>query len=132
MRTVRILVADDHEVVRSRLCSLLRMRPEFEVVSEASDGFQAVEKAEALQPDVVVLDISMPAMSGIEAAPRIRQLAPCAQILFVSQYNSPSVVREALSTGAHGYVVKSDAGRDLVDAVLAVSQGMEFVSRRLV
>ena len=132
MRALRILVVDDHAMVRSRLCSLLRTRPEFEVVSEASDGLQAVEMARALQPDVVVLDISMPSMGGIEAAPQIRQGAPGAQILFVSQHNSLSVVREALSTGACGYVVKSDASADLVEAVFAVSQGIEFVSRKLV
>ena len=132
MSAVRILVVDDHEMVRSRLCSLLRSRPEFEVVCEASDGLQAVEKAQALQPGVVVLDISMPVMSGIEAVPKIRQVAPDAQILFVSQHNSLSVVRTALSIGARGYIVKSDASADLVDAVLAVSQGMEFVSRKIV
>lgn len=132
MSAVRILVADDHELVRSRLCSLLRSRPEFEVVCEASDGLQAVEKAQAFQPAVVVLDISMPVMNGIQAVPKIRQVAPDAQILFVSQHNSLSVVREALATGARGYIVKSDASADLVAAVLAVSQGMEFVSRKIV
>lgn len=131
MSAVRILVVDDNEIVRCRLASLLQSRPEFNVVSEASDGFQAVEKSKDLQPDVVVLDISMPGMSGLDAAPRIRRVAPAAEILFVSQHDTRSMVREALSTGARGYVLKSDAGKDLVNAVLAVSQGKEFLSHRL-
>lgn len=131
MSAVRILVVDDHEIVRRRLSSLLQGRPEFIVVSEASDGFQAVEKSKDLQPDVVVLDISMPGMSGLEAAPRIRRVAPAAEILFVSQHDTRSMVHEALSTGARGYVLKSDAGTDLVNAVLAVSQHKEFLSHKL-
>lgn len=131
MSAVRILVVDDHEIVRRRLYSLLQSRPEFNVVAEASDGFQAVEKSRDLQPDVVVLDITMPGMSGIEAAPQIRRVAPAAEILFVSQHDTRSMVREALSTGARGYVLKSDAGADLVNAVLAVSQQKEFLSHKL-
>jgi DNA-binding NarL/FixJ family response regulator len=131
MAVVRILVVDDHEIVRRRLSSLLQSRPEFYVVAEASDGFQAVEKSKDLQPDVVVLDISMPGMSGLEAAPRIRRVAPATEILFVSQHDTGSMVREALSTGARGYVLKSDAGTDLVNAVLAVSQQKEFLSHKL-
>ena len=131
MSAVRILVVDDHEFVRRRLSSLLQSRPEFNVVSEASDGFQAVEKSKDLQPDVVVLDISMPGLSGLETAPRIRRVAPAAEILFVSQHDTRSMVHEALSTGARGYVLKSDAGTDLVNAVLAVSQHKEFLSHKL-
>jgi len=131
MSAVRILVVDDHEIVRRRLSSLLAKRPEFDVISEATDGYQAVQKSRDLQPDVVVLDISMPGMSGLETAPQIRLVAPGAEILFVSQHDTLSMVREALSTGARGYVLKSDAGTDLVNAVLAVSQQKEFLSRKL-
>jgi len=131
MCAVRILVVDDHEIVRRRLSSLLQKRAEFSVISEGSDGFQAVQKSKDLQPDVVVLDISMPGMSGLEAAPQIRRVAPDAEILFVSQHDTLSMVREAFSTGARGYVLKSDAGTDLVNAVLAVSQQKEFLSGKL-
>ena len=131
MSALRILVVDDHEIVRRRLSSLLQKHQEFEVISEGSDGFQAVQKSKDLQPDVVVLDISMPGMSGLEAAPQIRRVAPDAEILFVSQHDTLSIVREALSTGARGYVLKSDAGTDLVNAVLAVSQQKKFLSRKL-
>ena len=131
MCPIRILVVDDHEVVRRRLCSLLQSKPSFEIVGEAFDGIEGVSQSKNLQPDVVILDISMPRLSGLEAAPKIRQVAPEAEILFVSQLDSPSVIREALSTGARGYVLKSDAAIDLVDAVLAVSQKRTFVSGRL-
>ena len=131
MSALRILVVDDHEIVRRRLSSLLQRWPEFNVVAEASDGLDAIEQSKELQPDVVVLDISMPRMSGLEAAPHIRRVAPAAEILFVSQHDTRSIVREALSTGARGFVLKSDAGTDLVNAVLAVSQQKEFLSHKL-
>lgn len=125
---VRILLVDDHPVVRQGLKSLLQGRPEWEVVGEASDGIEAVEKVSTLQPDVVVLDVTMPRMNGIEACRLIQQKAPQREVLFVTQHDSPQMMREALAAGARGYVLKSNLARDLVEAVEAVSQHKEFTA----
>ncbi len=125
---VRILLVDDHPVVRQGLRTLLEGRNEWEVVGEASDGIEAVEKVGALQPDVVVLDVTMPRMNGIEACRLIRQKNPGREILFVTQHDSPHMMREAMAAGARGYVVKSNLARDLVEAVDAVSQHREFTA----
>jgi DNA-binding NarL/FixJ family response regulator len=128
--TVRILVADDHPVVRHGLRTLLGSRPEWEIIDEAEDGIQAVERAERLKPDVVVLDVSMPKMDGLEACRRIRKRLPKSEVLIVTQHDSAQMMREALSAGARGYVVKSDAARDLLAAVEAVSQHRFFSLRK--
>jgi DNA-binding NarL/FixJ family response regulator len=125
---VRILLVDDHPVVRQGLRTLLEGRNEWEVVGEASDGIEAVEKVGVLQPDVVVLDVTMPRMNGIEACRLIRQKNPGREILFVTQHDSPHMMREAMAAGARGYVVKSNLARDLVEAVDAVSQHREFTA----
>src|ERR1700676_3899539 len=123
---VRILVVDDHPVVRHGIRTLLGPHADWEVVDEAEDGVEAVEKADRLRPDVVVLDLSMPRMNGLEACRLIRKNVPESEILIVTQHNSPQMMREAFKANAKGYVVKSDAGRDLVDAVDAVSQHKFF------
>ena len=120
--TVRILLVDDHPVVRHGLKTLLRGRSEWEIIDEAEDGVEAVEKADRLKPDVVLLDVSMPRMDGLEACRRIRNRAPNAEVLIVTQHDSPQLMREVVSAGARGYVVKSDAARDLLAAVEAASQ----------
>ncbi len=127
--TVRILVADDHPVVRHGLRTLLGSRQEWEIIDEAEDGIEAVEKADRLQPDVILLDVSMPGMDGLEACRRIRRIVPKAEVLIVTQHDSPQMMREAVRAGARGYVVKSDAARDLLAAVDAVSQHTFFDAR---
>jgi DNA-binding NarL/FixJ family response regulator len=125
---VRILVVDDHPVVRHGLRTLLKGHSEWEIVDEAGDGLEAVEKADRLKPDVVVLDVSMPKMNGLEACRLIRKIAPNSEILIVTQHDSPQMMREALGAGARGYIVKSNAARDLLAAVEAVSKHRPFTS----
>jgi DNA-binding NarL/FixJ family response regulator len=126
--TIRILLVDDHPIVRQGLRTLLEGRPGWEIVGEASDGLEALDKASSLQPDVVVLDVTMPRMNGLEACRLIRQKGAALEILFVTQHDSPQMMREALEAGARGYVVKSNAARDLLEAVEAVSQHREFTA----
>jgi DNA-binding NarL/FixJ family response regulator len=126
--TVRILVVDDHPVVRHGLRMLLS-RPEWEIIDEAADGIEAVDKANLLKPDVIVLDVSMPRMDGLEACRRIRKSVPESEILIVTQHDSAQMMREAITAGARGYVVKSNVARDLPTAVEAVSRHEPFTSR---
>jgi len=125
---VRVLLVDDHPVVRQGLRTLLESRSELEVVGEASDGIEAVEKVMSLQPDVVVLDVTMPRMNGIEACRIIQQKSPGPEVLFVTQHDSPQMMKEAMTAGARGYVVKSNLARDLIEAVETVSQHREFTA----
>jgi DNA-binding NarL/FixJ family response regulator len=125
---VRILLVDDHPIVRQGLRTLLEGRTGWEVVGEASDGVEALDKVETLQPDVVVLDVTMPRMNGLEACRLIQQRTSGLEVLFVTQHDSPQMMREALDAGARGYVVKSNAARDLLDAVEAVSQHRVFTA----
>src|SRR5246127_5677319 len=126
--TVRILVVDDHPIVRQGLKTLLEGHSGWQVIGEASDGAEALEKARDLSPDVMVLDVTMPRMNGLEACPLLRRQSPELEILFVTQHDSPQMMREALEAGARGYVVKSNAARDLLEAVEAVSQHRVFTA----
>jgi CheY-like chemotaxis protein len=126
---VRVLVVDDYEPFRRFVCSMLAQRPDLRVIGEAAQGLEAVQKAVELQPELIVLDIGLPQLNGIEAARRIRKLCPECKIIFLSQESSADVVEEALSFGALGYVVKALAGSELLAAVEAVYRGGQFVSR---
>lgn len=126
--TIRILVVDDHPIVRQGLKTLLEGHSGWQVVGEASDGAEAVEKAKDLHPDVMVLDVTMPRMNGLEACRLLRRQSPELEILFVTQHDSPQMMREALEAGARGYVVKSNAARDLLAAVEAVSEHRVFTA----
>ncbi|HWZ75998.1 MAG TPA: response regulator transcription factor [Candidatus Sulfotelmatobacter sp.] len=126
--TIRILVVDDHPIVRQGLKTLLEGHSGWQVIGEASDGAEALEKAGELNPDVMVLDVTMPRMNGLEACRLLRRQYPDLEILFVTQHDSPQMMREALEAGARGYVVKSNAARDLLAAVEAVSQHRVFTA----
>jgi DNA-binding NarL/FixJ family response regulator len=124
-------VVDDNEPFRRFVRATLNMRPELQVISEASDGLEAVQKAAELQPGLIVLDIGLPSLNGIEAARRIRKLSPQSTILFLSQESSAEIVREALCLGALGFVIKVHAARDLLIAVETVLRNEQFVSSTL-
>jgi CheY-like chemotaxis protein len=127
---LKILVVEDYAPLRRLICVELQRRAEFQTI-EAADGLEAVQKAAALQPDLILLDINLPEMHGFEVARRIPRLAPHARLLFVSQESSPDIVRKALSLGAYGYVQKISAATDLLIAIDAVLAGQRFVSRSL-
>ena len=129
--SIRVLVVDDHEPWRRFASTALSTQPELQVTGEVSDGLEAVQKAEELQPELILLDIGLPTLNGIEAARRIRKVSPGSKILFVSENRSADIAEEALSTGACGYVVKSDAAGELLPAVKAVLEGRRFVSASL-
>ena len=128
---VHVVVVDDVENWRRSVASLLRGEP-FEIIGEATNGLEAVQLVERMQPTVVLLDIGLPGLHGIEAGERIRRLAPDTRILFVSQESDPDIVRAALQLGAWGYVLKSEAARELVEAIRTVVVGKKFVSSSLV
>jgi DNA-binding NarL/FixJ family response regulator len=128
---VRVLVVDDFGPWRLFICSMLQGMPELQVVSQVADGFEAVQKALELRPDLILLDISLPKLNGIEAARRIRHVAPNSKILFLTQNLSPEIFVAALDVGGDGYILKPDAGNELLTAIEAVLQGRQFVSARL-
>ena len=125
---VRVLVAEDFVPYRRCICSTLASLCGLQVVGEVSDGLEAIQKAVELRPDLIVLDIGLPSLNGIETARQICKLVPEAKIIFLTQESSSDVVQLAISLGARGYVVKNKAGTDLVAAVEAVLSGMRFVS----
>ena len=128
---VRILVVDDYEPWRRFERLTVLAREELQIIGECSDGDEAIQKADELKPDLILLDISLPTLNGIEAARRIRQVSPNSKILFVTENRSPDIAEEALSTGATGYVVKSDGARELLPAIKAVLEGKRFISAGL-
>jgi DNA-binding NarL/FixJ family response regulator len=130
MRPVRILIADDHEVVRQGVRTIIEREPGWVVCAEAGTGREAVAKAVALQPDVVVLDVSMPELNGLEATRQIRRLV-ATKILVLTVHDADQMVAELLDAGADGYVLKVDAGRTLVAAIHALLGARKFVTHRV-
>jgi DNA-binding NarL/FixJ family response regulator len=128
MTKIRVLVADDHTIVRKGLCSLLEAKPDIEVVGEAEDGREAVEKVEALLPDVVLMDITMPRLNGLEATRQIKRLFPKVKIVALTMYTNEEYIQQFLQAGASGYVVKQAAPAELMSAIQAVYRGDSFLS----
>jgi len=124
--TLRILIADDHEVVRQGLRILVETRSGWKVCGEAATGREAVERTKKLKPDIVILDIAMPELNGLEAARRILNARPHTQVLILTIYESEELVSQVLKIGARAYMLKSDAGRDLIAAIESLSQGRPF------
>src|SRR5580658_4522405 len=119
-QVLRILLVEDFEPFRQFIRSQLQLRLDLEVIAEASDGLEAVHVAEQLQPDLILLDIGLPKLNGIEVARRIRKLCPESKIVFLSQESSADVIEEALNSGGTGYVVKTNAGSELLAAIEAM------------
>jgi len=128
---VRILIADDHELLRRGLRSLLEAEPGWKVVGEASNGLEALEMARELKPEVIVLDISMPRLNGLESARRIKKILPDAKILILTIHHNEELARAVLEAGARGYVFKSDTGRDLVIAIEALRKNKTFFTPKV-
>lgn len=129
MKPIAILIVDDHTVVRRGLRALLETQPGWTICGEAGNGNEAVEKAGQQQPDVVILDIGMPEMNGVLATVRIREVAPWARVLVLTMHNSEELIQSCLEAGAQGYVLKSDAERDLVSAVEALVQHKTYFTQ---
>jgi DNA-binding NarL/FixJ family response regulator len=131
MRAVSVLIADDHEVVRRGLHALIQEQPEWQVVAEAIDGRDAVAKVEEFKPDVAILDISMPSLNGLEATRQIAKVSPRTKILILSIHESDQLIHKLLGAGARGYILKADAGRNLVTAVKALLANRTFFTPKV-
>ncbi len=129
--SIRLLIVDDHEPWHDFVSKAFRNKPELQVAARVTDGVEAVRQAKDLQPDLILLDIGLPKLNGIEAARQIREVCPHSKILFVSENRSAEIVQAALSAGGSGYVVKSDAGSELLSALKAVLKGKRFISASL-
>jgi DNA-binding NarL/FixJ family response regulator len=128
--TVRILVVDDHDLIRSILCDLLRSQADFEIVCECVDAAETIAKVQELLPDVLVLDISLPDMDGIEVVRRVKAVAPSTEILLCSEH--VELMKAGFDAGARGYLIKSNAVQELTGAVHAVRRGEKYVSKNLI
>ena len=129
--SIRIMVVDDYKPWLDFVSATLQSQPELQIIGQVSDGLEAVQQAQQLQPDLILLDIGLPTLNGIEVARRIQELSLSSKILFVSENRSADIAEEALRTGAGGYVVKSDAAAELLPAVNAVLKGKRFISASL-
>lgn len=131
MRPIQILLADDHEVVRKGLRSLLEAQPGWKVIAEASDGREAVEKATDLHPDVAIVDIGMPSLNGLEATRQIVKKAPRTRVLVLTMHDTNPLIQQVVKAGARGYVLKSDVASDLVSAVDALCRDQTFFTSKV-
>jgi len=131
MPPLRILVADDHQVVRTGLRTLLESKAGWKVCAEAANGREAVEKSGELRPDVAVLDIGMPLLNGVEATRQIRKVSPGTEILILSMHDSEHMIQSVLDAGAHGYILKDDADRNLLAAVESLRRHKRYLSSRV-
>ena len=128
---IRILIVDDYQPWLRFLRLALLPYPSLQVIGDAPDGLEAIEKARQLQPDLILLDVGLPKLNGIEAARRIREVSPDSKILFVSENRARELAEEGLRAGGRGYVVKSGAATELMAAIWAVLQGKQFLSQSL-
>jgi DNA-binding NarL/FixJ family response regulator len=128
---IRVLVADDFEPFQQFICSTLEKKPQLQVICKAQDGLEAIQRAEKLRPDLILIDVGLPKVHGIEAIRQIREHLPKSIVLFVSQNSDADVVQRAFEVGGNGYVLKAQAGSDLLPAIEAVLRGQRFVSRGL-
>ncbi|HXO45507.1 MAG TPA: response regulator transcription factor [Candidatus Cybelea sp.] len=131
MPVLKVLIADDHEIVRQGMRSMLEAQRECQVVGEAADGRQAVVMTKELNPDVVILDIGMPTLNGLEATRQILKMRPQTKVLILTMHESDSIIREVLDAGARGYILKTDAGRDLVTAIDSLRRNKTFFTSRV-
>ena len=131
MATIRILLVDDFAPFRSYVCRIFEEHPKWQVVGEAADGITALQKAKDLQPDVILLDVNLPLLHGIEVAQQLGVMVPGCKILFLSAHSAPDTVQAAFAAGAWGYVIKWNTDRDLLRAMEAVMAGKQFLSERL-
>jgi DNA-binding NarL/FixJ family response regulator len=127
----KVLIADDHDVVRQGILALLGKHSQFEVCGEAADGREAVQKTNELCPDIVIIDIGMPHLNGLDATRQILRNRPTTKVLVLSMYDSEQVVRDVLEAGARGYLLKSDAGRDLITALEALLRNKTFFTTKI-
>ncbi len=123
MDKIKILIVDDHAILRDGIRALLGVHDQIDVVGEASDGRECIEKALESEPDVILMDLVMPGMDGLEATRRIRKKIPKAKVLFLTQYESKEYVQSAIKAGGHGYIPKKAVGSELLKAIYAVAQG---------
>jgi len=131
LKAITLLLVDDFGAFRCVVCSLLRKKPELQIIAEASEGIEAVQKARQLQPSLILLDIGLPKLNGIAAARQIRELAPQSKIIFVTQETSADIVKEAIGLGAMGYVVKTKVQSELLKAIDSVLDGQQFIGSGL-
>lgn len=128
---LRVLIVEDYEPMRRYIASKVQGQSDLRIIGEVGDGTDAVQKAEELQPDLILMDVGLPTLDGIEATRRIQRVSPKSKILFVTENRSLDIAEEALRSGGLGYILKSDAGRDLLPAIDAVLRGKRFLSSGL-